>query len=164
MEKEELMKKLRKICIVLIIVWMIVVFMFSNQGGSGSSGMSLKISKLLFNNDAVAEKMEGFIRKAAHITEYAIGAMLFFGYCLTYPKMQLKKKMIFSEMCIILYAITDEIHQLFIPGRNGNVVDILIDSCGGLIGIGVIWLAMMLIAGMEYKEKEEIEHKGTYKK
>ena len=72
--------------------------------------------------------------------------------------------MIFSEMCIILYAITDEIHQLFIPGRNGNVVDVLIDSCGGLIGIGVIWLAMMLIAGMEYKEKEEIEHKGTYKK
>ncbi len=159
MEKEKLMKNLRKICIVLIICWMIAVFMFSNQSGSGSSGLSMKISKMLFNNDTVASKMEGFIRKSAHITEYAIGSMLFFGYCLTYPKMQPKKRFIFSEMCIVLYAITDEIHQLFIPGRNGSIVDVLIDSFGGIIGLGVIWLAMLLIVGMEYKEKEELKQK-----
>ena len=156
MDKNKVMLKLRKICIVLIIAWMICVFLFSNQNGTGSSGLSLKVAKLLFNSDDVALKMEGFIRKAAHMTEYAIGAILFYGYCLTYPKMQPKKRIIFSELCVALYAVTDELHQLFIPGRNGNLIDVLIDSAGGVIGIGIIWLTAILIKGMEFKAKEDI--------
>ena len=81
MDKNKIMLKLRKICIVLIIAWMICVFLLSNQNGTGSSGLSLKVAKLLFNSDDVALKMEGFIRKAAHMTEYAVGAILFFPSC-----------------------------------------------------------------------------------
>ncbi|MFR1872919.1 MAG: VanZ family protein [Coprococcus sp.] len=33
-----------------------------------------------------------------------------------------------------LYAVTDEIHQLFVPGRSGQITDVILDSCGGLIG------------------------------
>lgn len=127
MENKKVLENIRKVCVVLIIVWMVVVFVFSHQTGEGSSGLSSKIAKMLFNNDQIAEKMEVFIRKGAHMAEYAVGAMLFYGYCLTYPNMQPKKRIIFAEMCTVLYAITDEVHQLFIPGRNGSFFDILID-------------------------------------
>ena len=128
MENKEVLEKLRKICIVLIAIWMIVVFIFSHQTGEGSSGLSSKIAEFLFKNEQVAEKMEIFIRKGAHMAEYAVGAILFYSYCLTYPKMAIKKRIIFAEMCTVLYAITDEFHQLFIPGRNGSIIDVLIDA------------------------------------
>ncbi len=127
MENKKVLENIRKVCIVLIIVWMVVVFIFSHQTGEGSSGLSSKIANMLFNNEQIAEKMEVFIRKGAHMAEYAVGAMLFYGYCLTYPNMQPKKRIIFAEMCTVLYAITDEVHQLFIPGRNGSIFDVLID-------------------------------------
>ena len=128
MENKKVLENLRKICVVLIVIWMIVVFIFSHQTGEGSSGLSSKIAEFLFKNEQLAEKMEAFIRKGAHMAEYAVGAILFYSYCLTYPKMPAKKRIIFAEMCIVLYAITDELHQLFIPGRNGNIIDILIDA------------------------------------
>lgn len=127
MENKKVLENIRKVCVVLIIVWMVVVFIFSHQTGEGSSGLSSKIANMLFNNEQIAEKMEVFIRKGAHMAEYAVGAMLFYGYCLTYPNMQPKKRIIFAEMCTVLYAITDEVHQLFIPGRNGSIFDVLID-------------------------------------
>ena len=127
MENKKVLENIRKVCIVLIIVWMVVVFIVSHQTGEGSSGLSSKIANMLFNNEQIAEKMEVFIRKGAHMAEYAVGAMLFYGYCLTYPNMQPKKRIIFAEMCTVLYAITDEVHQLFIPGRNGSIFDVLID-------------------------------------
>ena len=127
MENKKVLENIRKVCVVLIIVWMVVVFIFSHQTGEGSSEQSKKIANMLFNNEQIAEKMEVFIRKGAHMAEYAVGAMLFYGYCLTYPNMQPKKRIIFAEMCTVLYAITDEVHQLFIPGRNGSIFDVLID-------------------------------------
>jgi VanZ family protein len=37
----------------------------------------------------------------------------------------------------ILYAISDEVHQLFVLGRGAQVVDVLIDSLGAFVGIGM---------------------------
>ena len=39
-----------------------------------------------------------------------------------------------SVLSTALYAVTDEIHQLFVPGRSGQITDVILDSCGGLIG------------------------------
>ncbi len=47
------------------------------------------------------------------------------------------KAFVFSLIFCILYAITDEIHQLFVPGRGTEVTDVLIDGIGALIGIGL---------------------------
>ena len=46
------------------------------------------------------------------------------------------KAFIFSLMFCILYAISDELHQLFVPGRGAQVKDVLIDSFGSFVGIG----------------------------
>jgi VanZ family protein len=118
MNEEKVLKVIRKVLIVLIIVWMIGVFWFSNQNGEGSSGLSSKISLFIFKDETVASNMEPVIRKLAHMSEYAVGAILFLGFCMTYPNMEPKKRYLFSELCVILYAATDEIHQLFISGRH----------------------------------------------
>lgn len=44
---------------------------------------------------------------------------------------------IFSLLICILYAISDEIHQVFVPGREAQVKDVIIDSGGAAVGIGV---------------------------
>ena len=85
MENKKVLENLRKICVVLIVIWMIVVFIFSHQTGEGSSGLSSKIAEFLFKNEQLAEKMEAFIRKGAHMAEYEAGATLFDSYCVTYP-------------------------------------------------------------------------------
>lgn len=64
----------RKILMVLLVLWMIVVFCLSNQSGSESSNLSRKVANFFANGDTVkAEKMEPVVRKAAHMSEYAVG-------------------------------------------------------------------------------------------
>jgi len=40
---------------------------------------------------------------------------------------------------VVAYAITDEVHQLFVPNRQGSPWDVLIDSIGGAAGLLVLW-------------------------
>jgi VanZ family protein len=49
-----------------------------------------------------------------------------------------------SSSLVVLYAVSDEIHQLFTPGRSGEIRDVLIDSVAGMVGIWLIhvyWIA-----------------------
>jgi len=72
------------------------------------------------------------LRKGAHMTEYAILAMLLW-------------RAIGSELAAlalaIAYAVTDELHQAFVPGRHASPVDVAIDGVGAAIGLVVLlWL------------------------
>ncbi len=88
----------------------------------------------------IAQKIEGPVRKAAHMTEY--GVLAFFIYVWIGKWMNAGLKRYLSALLIsALYAASDEIHQLFIPGRSGRVTDVLIDSSGALIVIVICALA-----------------------
>ena len=52
----------------------------------------------------------------------------------------------------ILYAITDEVHQLYIPGRSGKWQDVCIDSIGVLLGIFVLLLIVEIIYKIKQKK------------
>nr|WP_307771913.1 VanZ family protein [Clostridium botulinum] len=77
------------------------------------------------------------IRKAAHITEYFILFMLLY---YAFKKTFYKNLKIKAAIITILYACTDELHQLFIPGREGKIRDVLIDSIGVFIGVFFIYI------------------------
>lgn len=84
-----------------------------------------------------AETLHVPIRKAAHFSEYALLAVLWvipLG-CMTKTN---KKRMIVALLLCIMYAVSDEIHQLFVPGRDGNIKDVLIDTAGAGFGI-LVW-------------------------
>jgi VanZ family protein len=76
------------------------------------------------------------VRKYAHFTEYLILDILVLN-ALTVSGVRGFKGFIFSLVFCILYAISDEVHQLFVPGRGAQVTDVLIDSAGAFVGIGM---------------------------
>ena len=138
-----ILKKL--ILIVLIIIWMIVVFLFSGQQGKDSGNTSSKFIKVIlkiFTKDVSEEKIQKLqlpIRKLAHFTIYAIGGMLVI-LLLNQYNISVFQKILYSQIFMTLYAATDEFHQKFVPGRTACIKDVLIDSSGALLAIVVITL------------------------
>ncbi len=133
------------------IVLMAMIFYFSNQPAEVSAdlsgGISYQVVEFLvsiidtdYNKKemlSLAEKIDYPIRKLAHLTEYALlGMAITFGilYGSNIDKYNQKKQYFFVQTMGSLYAMTDEIHQLFVLGRAGRIGDVLIDSIGVLIG------------------------------
>lgn len=140
------MKKniIRIVLIILILCWMYIVFGFSNTGGQESTSLSMGVAKIFVKNEIYLEFVENIIRKFAHLTEYALGAVLIYTLFLTY-KINPKIQFVLSWIIVCIYAITDEIHQLFIPGRAGRIVDVYIDSLGALIGMCCMLLLVKIV-------------------
>ena len=56
-----------------------------------------------------------------------------------------KKTAIMSLVFSVVYASSDEFHQTFVAGRDGNIIDVLIDSSGALVGIIISSIIYFLI-------------------
>ena len=90
------------------------------------------------------------VRKAAHMSEYAVLAILL---GLTIREYKKEPWLLLALAATAAYAATDEFHQLFVPGRSGQLKDVLIDTAGGAIGLAL--LALMLYLKNRYKAKEK---------
>ncbi len=127
-----------------ILLWMGVIFLFSAQDSEASSQLSSGILRrfiLVFLPDRLGQNVQFvqslsfLIRKCAHMTEYAILAVLLLGQIRLYGWLgKGLRQAALAIIIVFLYAATDEFHQLFISGRSGQFTDVLIDTCGGLIG------------------------------
>ncbi|MFT9487184.1 MAG: VanZ family protein [Tepidibacillus sp.] len=78
--------------------------------------------------------IEFFIRKGAHLTEYFIlGFLIYRAFWSTgYSK---RKLLVFALLLSILYAASDEFHQMFTSNRTPHVEDVVLDSIGAFLGI-----------------------------
>lgn len=125
------MKKIFNITI--LILWMIFIFTMSNFNSVESSSQSGTIVNIISNfvNINNIDLITTIIRKLAHITEYLILGILMLNCLKDY---NISNVIIVSIILCIIYSCTDEIHQLFIDGRSGEVLDVLIDSIGIVIG------------------------------
>ena len=119
------------------IIWMIFIFMMSNANGNDSSAQSNVLVDLVINLVHINKETLSFlIRKASHMSEYAILlALLYYALSKTFTY---KYNLLLSFIFAFLYACSDEFHQLFIPGRSGQFRDVLIDSSGALIMLLII--------------------------
>ena len=73
-----------------------------------------------------------------HVLEYLpFGFLICRAVKSTKSKFSLKKIFIFSTILVILYAASDEFHQMFVPGRYASFVDLFCDSVGAVIGIRI---------------------------
>jgi VanZ family protein len=144
---------------VLILANMAVIFQFSSasreESGELSEGLTRKIVGLLYRDfeDLPAEeqqllmqKAHKFVRKAAHFSEFAL--LGFLSACLllyvssVFRKLKLWLTLTAPAVFTLLYAISDEVHQIF-SDRGPRVTDVLIDFAGALCGI-------LLIHGIAY--------------
>ena len=128
------MKKIIKL--LFIIIWLLVIFLFSNQDGSTSTSLTNGIlEKYLFFVDSDIFFM--IIRKMAHITEYFILGILVLNFI---NEFKIDKKIIVSILICFILASFDEFHQLFIPDRTGRLLDVFIDMIGASLGILILSL------------------------
>lgn len=152
-------KKLRILLTLLIIVWMGVIFCFSNQTGPKSSSSSQSvihlighISKTVTGHNIVNTLsteafsfLEFIIRKCAHMFVYFILSILTMLLMFTYETCPLRFKSFISLLVSFLYACSDELHQFFVGGRSASFRDVLIDSTGACIGILLTLIIYTLI-------------------
>lgn len=123
------MKKI--ISILLTITWMIIIFVLSNQNSSETTNTTGIIYKLFgITNDSTLLFL--LIRKLAHIIEYLILGILVYNM---FKNFNISNIIICSILVCLIYSLSDEIHQLFMQGREGKLIDCLIDMIGSSIGI-----------------------------
>lgn len=145
---KELLKYKDKVLIILAIIWMGVIFMFSAQVSDESKSSSNKVTSAVVNTvisikkeniseekrQKIIEDKTFIVRKTAHFTEYFILGLILILYLQTKEKLATKYIILAIIFCV-LYATSDEIHQLFVDGRSCKIIDILIDTCGSSLAI-----------------------------
>lgn len=137
--------------IIFLILWMALIFSFSNQKDVESSNFSdsfidntiVKIYKVFNHNITMVKEKEIIekytlpIRKCAHYTLYFILGILSFIVVKDYSNF--KNLILYSLIICFLYACTDEFHQIFVIGRNASFIDVLIDTFGSFCSIIVLY-------------------------
>lgn len=140
------MKHKKIILITLILLWMVIIFIFSSQVSDKSSNISGNTIRIILNKlqltqnmneqqiNEMVENLQTPMRKIAHFSIYTVGGVLVMVF---FSKLNItsKKKIIYSLVFCAIYAVLDELHQYFVPGRSCEIRDVLIDSTGSLLGI-----------------------------
>ena len=146
---------------ILCIFWMLVIFWFSAQVADDSQEMSdffVRLLDALFSldimkNEIIQDMTSFLVRKAAHMSEYAILAILL---GLTIREYKKEPWLLLALTATAAYAATDEFHQLFVPGRSAQLKDVLIDTAGGALGLGLLALILYLQRRRKMKEYEKL--------
>ena len=82
--------------------------------------------------EQIAEALDGIVRKLAHFSIFAaLGFFLFGAVRRTFDK----SCTLITILFCILYAVSDELHQLFVPGRSCQITDVATDTLGALAGM-----------------------------
>jgi VanZ family protein len=131
----------------LVVVWCGLIFYMSSRSADESSNQSVFIADLL--NRWVRHLLgphafvlsENAVRKGAHFLEYLVlGCLLFMGFL---DRSKLGRSILFVFAAGILFAVSDEIHQLFVPGRTLRPFDVLIDMAGIGTAVGMMYQKIM---------------------
>lgn len=124
---------------ILLVLWMIFIFYMSSCNGNVSSDQSGTIAYVLHNILGInySDKLIFIIRKCAHVSEFFILGILVINLV---SKYNVKHIYLISFIICVLYSSSDEFHQLFVPGRSGQVTDVLIDLIGVVLGLLFVFL------------------------
>lgn len=130
----------RSVSWALCLAVMALIFYFSARTADESVAQSSSV--LLFLEKIFGRTLTSFaVRKGAHFAEYAA-----LGFLLANALFQSGKKRwgVWAAGLASLYAATDEVHQLFVPGRACQLTDWLLDTAGGAAG-AALFLALLLL-------------------
>ena len=135
-----------KLLIMLAAVfWMGIIFKLSAQPGEQSNLLSTKVTTIIvslaqqFRSDVNVLSLNYLIRKCAHFLAYLVLGIIVL-FAMRRIGLTGKKGILWTLLICISYAITDELHQGVVPGRTPKLMDVVIDSSGALLGIGLFRL------------------------
>lgn len=162
---------MKRIIIILLLVWMAFIFYNSAISGVVSNNRSSEIVNTVINGKNIIEgnniqkskavslnykfeELNHFLRKNAHAFEYLVLAILVTTLLNSFG-LKGNNSIIYIMFICLLYAVLDEFHQSFVPGRTSLVSDVLIDFIGSMIGI-IIYSPLVNFTSKLFK-------KGKYK-
>ena len=141
---KDFLKRHAKLLISLLLIFqMLFIFTMSSFGSDSSNAQSSQVIQILHQvfpslshtSGLDASALTFIVRKTAHFTEYAIlGVLFYLFYRQTLPQKNGLQLFVLAILSSFLYACTDEIHQLFVPGRSGQFTDVLVDTLGASFG------------------------------
>jgi VanZ family protein len=129
-----------------LLIWMILIFSASADTQSTQHTSRFLEPFLRWLNPNIStdsiDKVRWLVRKAAHLTEYALLAWLAWRAVRQPKRHNLRpwswKPILIAFATVVLYATTDEVHQTFVPNRTGSWKDVCIDTMGGVLGLAAI--------------------------
>jgi VanZ family protein len=77
------------------------------------------------------------LKKGAHVLVYVVLAVLWWWTLSAISAA--RKALVLAALFSVVYAVSDEVHQLYVPGRSGRLWDVGIDLCGVAIGLCAAW-------------------------
>ena len=168
------MSKRTKILLSLLPVLFVfvLIFVFSSFDATDSSSQSSTIVKFIKKNifpdlsklknktdiRIVNDTISFVIRKGAHMTVYMI--LGFFSFASLWFIKNRKARYFSAVAVAAIYAISDEIHQMFVPGRSCEFRDVCIDTCGAAFG-AFICLIIVLLTDLRRVRAELEKYKQT---
>lgn len=105
-----------------LILWCVLIFIGSSLPSASASKNPL---------------IDFIVHKSVHIVEYFV--LFIFAY------KAFNKKFLAGFIFVIIYSLSDEFHQRFVPGRNGRIKDSFVDLTGALLGALVIWRFLQIL-------------------
>lgn len=160
-------KNIKYVKCIIAIICCIIIFSFSAVPATGSTkqskGLTYTIIKVLNGNKLtekelakLTKRVNPVIRKIAHFSIYMILAIFTYMFIEELniksksEKERLRKNILYTCIFCIIYAIFDEIHQIYVPGRTGKAIDVIIDTLGACTGITII----LIRNKFNYKKKD----------
>ena len=164
------MKQKRLVLLLILLCWMVLIFWFSSQNSTESASLSSGLLKKLlslrpdWDSLTLAQQrtkiraLHTLFRKLGHFSEYTVlGTISALLGRIGFPTDDIRQKRVRYYFVpagfALLYAVGDEIHQCFVPGRTPLVTDVLIDFAGACLGILLTAAAARMIA--RHKEKKQ---------
>jgi VanZ family protein len=106
-----------------VIVWAIVIFLFSSRPTTPTSKIYLK---------------DFIVKKTGHVVEYAVFTALLYR-ALKESGVEKREAGVYSIILAVLYGVSDEFHQSFTPGRDPKARDVFFDTIGAILAIYSLW-------------------------
>lgn len=137
---------LRGMTVLIWLLWMALMVHFSTQAWGGEQTQSILETILNWGFPALLDGLSPkqlstlnfLVRKGAHLTEYAMLTFLSFGVGTIGLQRFWKSVLPLALIGSAIFAITDEVHQSFVPNRGASPIDVLIDITGALLAVGLI--------------------------
>lgn len=135
--------------------WLLVIFVFSSEGHDTSSMRSGEMMQAV-GSVAHVVPSEFIVRKAAHTFLYLVLGVLMYGVVQSHgQRFRGSRAVWFSIAFCALYAASDEIHQLFVPGRGPLVTDVLIDTAASCAGISMYYIIGKMVGSRQKIEEAQ---------
>lgn len=123
-----------------VAAWMAVIFAFSAQEAEVSQGQSDFFTDMLVSaTGGEASAWSFVIRKSAHIVVFFVLGVLAYAAVRLHGWSQWRTVVV-AVAIAAGYAMIDELHQVFVPGRSGELRDVMIDTVAASVGVGLCLL------------------------